>query len=781
MPTLTAARTMAAEATATEDCLQRGDDDGAEEETRASSTKGAEDDADDEVVHVATITMADESTSKPPAKMSKAKKSTQLGLGQFFAKDPSNVTKMETNKRKSAERAGLYDEVVHAEKHKKVKVAEDFFGKLEAPLMRTEISALLEGMTAAVELRAQMEPVDGAEPAKGVRAPLSGTVVECERAAQIMIAKEPERVEIALKGMARKVLSWHERAAGAFLYLHPHIYGRLDSRTKCEKVAAALGVGCDAVRQWYSLHDKKSEKHIKIWVPLVNDMQWKDVAGCFNKRFVAQWNIADDEVVTEQLAPYEAHISGTQMTILSKFTPGTTTAGRKSAAKSNANTVVMKKKSKMLARKDSGKPRKHAEIEEFVKTTVIHRWDIGDPIGKGELADELRARDDCREDFIVEEGDNFWQSYLDPAKDSAKSGLSNWMSRVLDRMGWSMRKNSIGQTVPEDWREKAEKNAAELCKLFKDEGCTIVLNADQTFVNFYPEEQVVAAPKGVNRVGGRVKADVKAGFTAMVSVNMATSKMDPPFVVYNGTKLKDAVHPAQTLAWKYRNWRHSAPGRTGYMAFQKKHWFDGDITIEWFEWVKSLYPDDKIGISIDMAPCQTKAEVKEYIAKERSEDRLVVGYIDGGLTSVLQVCDLTANKPYKAEIKRLYTSWRADYLKAERAKTPDEPDRRIKIKIQVDKMTELVEQSRMTFNAGQLATRSIAKTFKAAGQHPWEECEEEFKAHLDALEKLPLYKCEKRAHNRILSNNVTNQQATVIGEAGDGVEVDLEVWQIERT
>ena len=45
--------------------------------------------------------------------------------------------------------------------------------------------------------------------------------------------------------------------------------------------------------------------------------------------------------------------------------------------------------------------------------------------------------------------------------------------------------------------------------------------------------------------------------------------------------------------------------------------------------------------------------------------------------------------------------WRAEYIKAERAKTPNEPMRRIQLKIQVDKMTDLVEQSVKTFNEKQ--------------------------------------------------------------------------------
>ena len=58
-----------------------------------------------------------------------------------------------------------------------------------------------------------------------------------------------------------------------------------------------------------------------------------------------------------------------------------------------------------------------------------------------------------------------------------------------------------------------------------------MMEADQTIVYFYPEESVVVAPKNTKRVGGRVKSDAKAGFTAMVSVYLGTIQMDAPFFV----------------------------------------------------------------------------------------------------------------------------------------------------------------------------------------------------------------------------------------------------------
>ena len=105
---------------------------------------------------------------------------------------------------------------------------------------------------------------------------------------------------------------------------------------------------------------------------------------------------------------------------------------------------VYLEKTKCTKRNDTGHGRKHSDEEAFGKEFVETRWEEGDPIGRFELYGELYAQDDCAEDT------EFYKSYIDPSKSPAASVLSNWVGRVLDQYGWSMRKNSIGQTMPED-------------------------------------------------------------------------------------------------------------------------------------------------------------------------------------------------------------------------------------------------------------------------------------------------------------------------------------------
>ena len=89
-----------------------------------------------------------------------------------------------------------------------------------------------------------------------------------------------------------------------------------------------------------------------------------------------------------------------------------------------------------------------------------------------------------------------------------------------------------------------------LSKLFQDAKVEVILNANQKFVYFYPEEYVVVVPQNKKRVGGSIKLYAKARFTAMVTVHLGTRHMDAQFVVNNGTKLKDAKNPKYTLAYR---------------------------------------------------------------------------------------------------------------------------------------------------------------------------------------------------------------------------------------
>ena len=362
------------------------------------------------------------------------------------------------------------------------------------------VGLVLTGMTAAVELHYAIDSVSLESETRGsgaaTRVPFSGSCAECDKALETLIEKSPDAAMSKLKGNRQHHMTVLQRAAGAFLYLHPKIYGMGSSASRLEKVSQALGIHKKTAGRWFSLVNSASLVFMQQWVPAVKGMDWRTVSKHFQPAWAEQWDIQPEENVLSRLKPYEDRIRDTEETFISKHTPGTTTAGRKSMAKNNPNVFVTKTTSKRKQRKDSKRARKHKNQEAFVNEIVQYRWRSGNPIGRIELKNELLARDDCSE------GTEFYSSYLDPGLNG--SGYSNWMDRVLDRMGFSFCQNSVGQTVPPTWREGSKECTERINKRFRDENVDVVVNADQTFCRFHLEEEYVAAPKGIKRVGGMV-------------------------------------------------------------------------------------------------------------------------------------------------------------------------------------------------------------------------------------------------------------------------------------
>eukprot|EP00957_Ditylum_brightwellii_P138001 10520926-Ditylum_brightwellii.AAC.1 len=77
----------------------------------------------------------------------------------------------------------------------------------------------------------------------------------------------------------------------------------------------------------------------------------------------------------------------------------------------------------------------------------------------------------------------------------------------------------------------------------------VILNADQTFVKNFPEDTKVVVKKGSKIVGGKIKAYVNTGITLMVAVELNSSSMVDPLIVFNEKKMKDAKNPRNILVY----------------------------------------------------------------------------------------------------------------------------------------------------------------------------------------------------------------------------------------
>ena len=184
------------------------------------------------------------------------------------------------------------------------------------------------------------------------------------------------------------------------------------------------------------------------------------------------------------------------------------------------------------------------------------------------------------------------------------------------------------------------------------------------------------------------------------------------------------------------------------------------------------YPStQKILLIWDHAPAHDSTEVQEFLNSVR--DRLVTCLIPGGLTSVLQVCDLCCNAQLKNHFMLFYNQWRVFELAKQKrghdlaAATAEDrglpAPSQSKMKLNKDRsvIIKLVERSFREFNRCQMekppAERAIVKTFARAGQDPDADLQK-FHEHLDGLSECSVYQrtranqCATHVENASMAN-----------------------------
>ena len=333
----------------------------------------------------------------------------------------------------------------------------------------------------------------------------------------------------------------------------------------------------------------------------------------------------------------------------------------------------------------------------MVAKTISERWAMGDPISRPELYMELEE--------AFTDGTPLFSQFLDPEKDNTGQQKAKWLSNTLARQGWSIRKRTVSQKVPENWFELAIECSEDILEQCEAAGIEHLVNADQTFMNFYHESEKVIAPRGAKRVGGNKQVDEKAGCTLMVTADLLNSKLLKPFIVLNGKT-------GATLDKEYVFWDQLA-GNTCTVAFQKKHWFDTPITLRWLRWLKAQFPPNaKVGLIWDHAPAHDSAEVSTWL--DANTDWLTVMLIPGGMTSIMQVCDVAANAQLKKLIRKWYMKWRRTEIT--RLRNAGHVGH-LKLKLPRDEFIRGAEKITKDFNELEKTSRSIEKCFTRLGQN----------------------------------------------------------------
>jgi hypothetical protein len=202
----------------------------------------------------------------------------------------------------------------------------------------------------------------------------------------------------------------------------------------------------------------------------------------------------------------------------------------------------------MSRRPGGGRPIKWDNLAKFIVSKVREEWERGLPI--------------CTEELFI-----LFQHHVisleDPEArklfvDGKKNTVHKFIGRVLKKNKYSIRKNSISQSVPLDWRRKSEENTLRIRTLFKAENVDVVINADETFVLFHMKDNRLIVPTGIKRVGTAAQVDnEKMGATVLISCEFRTSMILPPMIIFTG------VYGAKLM----QQWEDFEDGEVLYLSF----------------------------------------------------------------------------------------------------------------------------------------------------------------------------------------------------------------------
>ena len=156
-----------------------------------------------------------------------------------------------------------------------------------------------------------------------------------------------------------------------------------------------------------------------------------------------------------------------------------------------------------------------------------------------------------------------------------------FIGRLLKRRHWSVRKSSIAQCAPANWKLIALQTSESIRLDFKS--CDHVIAMDETFVRFHEIVPQFIVPTGTKRVGCVNGADnEKSGISLLVAADLTLSRLLPPFIIAKGGFGKDLMK-----AW------HSYQKST--VVFNETHWMNQTVAIMFLNFMVKLLPGKSIG------------------------------------------------------------------------------------------------------------------------------------------------------------------------------------------
>ena len=509
-------------------------------------------------------------------------------------------------------------------------------------------------------------------------------------------------VNYFLKG--RTELDWNSRSVIIYFYFH-NFLGKKD----LYRTAGLFRVNPRTLEGWITKMDMKSK-----WTSMVKELKFDDVL-----RSIPDANLRarlQRVPINQKMKDMDLCLNGNGLP-LKIFTNNSQCSKSHQGilAFANANKgLYVKRRTKRV--KNQVSTIKHLPVQEFVSQIVNERWNMG-------LA---MTTDELKRILMVEAKKNNWSDWSDIYAQSnimSKKKLYIFLHRAIKKVGFSVRKSTVSQKIPEDWRRLAEVGAKRIRDSFIENKVDVVLAADETYIRFNETKGLVICPTGEKRVGSATQVDDKAGCTVLPTMDMTSSRLLPPLVIFTGVF-------GATLMKKWQQYT------TSLVMFTEKHWMTSQTFILYISWLMDMYKGKRIGLIVDYAPQHCSAEFFKWFKNLNDEakhgTKIFIENVDKGLTSVYQPGDIAINKPLKDKIREAY-----HYHVTSISRNNFKPGQQIKISR--ENLLTFIEDACESINNDQKGTKSIYKSFRMCGLNPWDSNLSFFKSHLDSLEENKLY------------------------------------------
>ena len=311
-------------------------------------------------------------------------------------------------------------------------------------------------------------------------------------------------------------MTWTKKARILYYLLHPQL-GNGDRKETSER----FGVKYSTLKGWLT-----KKEHRRIWVPMLKIMPFEEF-GLFTEK-----QIKPDAVV--DVSSFSVPTTG-PMVVFQGFNNESGRSLSEKAKKSQSVVFLGTNTRRLKMTLNYGK---HEEAEKLLLDNVVKGLETGMPMMKAQAKTLLKNT------FGSQPESSFYKAYLDPSKSWGENQMMQWMTRVLKKNGYSVRKSTVSQELPKEYRAIAEEWKDRLQLTLQELDPDVILNADETFLEFNQGGEEVLAVVGSKRVRKGFKQKVsKECCTLMVTVEKLTGRiLEPTFVMtgeWNGKLMKE--------------------------------------------------------------------------------------------------------------------------------------------------------------------------------------------------------------------------------------------------